>query len=178
MPGLHYIHYWPGIAESLRAVGATVLSSIPTTADENGSKKKLDCTAIYIPQHLPLIPGNHTGKRVSGKHPAVARCLILSTPTRDNELNKLCKKLSDAIDNIDQQWDMNRRLYLARSKQEICKALLVENSPGYVDELIGQNSNYAAPIMIRRVTNLRSTIYGLIKLTDIEMNSRTRNWFQ
>ena len=135
VPHLHYINYW-GIAESLR--DPLLLSSIKTTDDENTIKKKLDYTARYIETFTVRRAINY---KKFGQTSIRYTMFNLIKAIRDNELNKLCKKLSDEIDNIDQQWDMIADFGLHGQNRKFVKHLLSRIS-GYVDELIGKNSNY------------------------------------
>ncbi len=137
MPHLHYIGNW-GIAESLQ--DPLLLSSIVFNEQADIIKNKLDYTARYIETFTVRRSINF--KKFSQASIKYTMFNLVKS-IRDNQLTELTKNLSREIDNIPQKWNGIDDFKLHGQNKKFVKHLLSRIS-GYLDELVGKDSNYVS----------------------------------
>ncbi len=137
VPHLHYIKYW-GMAESLQ--DPILLASINFTDDEDTINKKLDFTSRYIETFTVRRSVNY---KKFGQTSIKYTMFNLIKLIRNNDLETLGINLTNEINNIDQQWDKVLNFGLHGQNRKFVKHLLSRIS-GYIDSLVGKNTNYVS----------------------------------
>lgn len=137
MPHLHYVNFW-GIAESLQ--NPLILASIGVSDDESTIKKKIDYTARYIETFTVRRAVNY---KKFGQTSIKYKMFNSVRLIRDSELKALGQSLSKEIEHLDQKWDGINNFRLHGQNRKFVKHLLSRVS-GYLDELVGKDSNYVS----------------------------------
>jgi uncharacterized protein with ParB-like and HNH nuclease domain len=135
MPHLHYIYFW-GIAESLQ--DPLLLAAIKFEDDEETIKRKLDFAARFIETFTVRRAVNY---RKFGQTTIKYTMFNLIKSIRDNDLKQLGENLTKQINNIEEEWDGVEEFGLHGQNRKFVKHLLSRIS-GYVDNLVGKDTNY------------------------------------
>jgi uncharacterized protein with ParB-like and HNH nuclease domain len=135
MPHVHYVNQW-GIADSLQE--PLLLSTIVYGKDEDSLKKKVDLVAKYIETFTVRRSINY---KKFGQTAIKYTMFNIIKKIRNNDFELLRANLIEEANDISQKWDAMPLFRLHGMNRKFVKHLLSRIS-GYVDNLVGKDTNY------------------------------------